>query len=66
MTLYDDLSPPAMHIESLSPSQFGAAVSLWQDAGLARPWNDPTATGAGSTTLRSAPTGGATATTTSW
>ena len=55
MTLYDDLSPRAMHIESLSPSQFGAAVSLWQDAGLARPWNDPMAD------LR-----GATATTTSW
>jgi ribosomal protein S18 acetylase RimI-like enzyme len=30
-----------MHIESLSPSEFGAAVALWRDAGLARPWNDP-------------------------
>ncbi|HEY2317492.1 MAG TPA: GNAT family acetyltransferase [Solirubrobacteraceae bacterium] len=30
-----------MHIESLSPSQFGAAIALWHDAGLIRPWNDP-------------------------
>ena len=30
-----------MHIESLSPSQFDAAVALWHDAGLTRPWNDP-------------------------
>jgi len=30
-----------MHIESLSPSQFDAAITLWHDAGLTRPWNDP-------------------------
>jgi ribosomal protein S18 acetylase RimI-like enzyme len=30
-----------MHIESLSPSQFDAAIALWRDAGLTRPWNDP-------------------------
>jgi ribosomal protein S18 acetylase RimI-like enzyme len=30
-----------MHIESLTPSEFDAAVALWQDAGLTRPWNDP-------------------------
>jgi ribosomal protein S18 acetylase RimI-like enzyme len=30
-----------MHIESLSPSQFDAAIELWHDAGLTRPWNDP-------------------------
>ena len=30
-----------MHIESLSPSQFEAAVALWHEAGLTRPWNDP-------------------------
>jgi ribosomal protein S18 acetylase RimI-like enzyme len=30
-----------MHIESLSPSEFDAAVALWHDAGLTRPWNDP-------------------------
>ncbi|MGZ4176687.1 MAG: GNAT family acetyltransferase [Solirubrobacteraceae bacterium] len=30
-----------MHIESLSPSQFQAAIALWHDAGLTRPWNDP-------------------------
>ena len=30
-----------LHIESLSPSHFGAAVELWHDAGLTRPWNDP-------------------------
>jgi hypothetical protein len=32
-----------MHIGSLSPSEFGAAVALWHDAGLTRPWNDPLA-----------------------
>lgn len=32
-----------MHIESLSPSHFDAAVGLWHDAGLTRPWNDPMA-----------------------
>jgi ribosomal protein S18 acetylase RimI-like enzyme len=30
-----------MHIASLSPSQFGAAIALWHDVGLTRPWNDP-------------------------
>ena len=30
-----------MHIESLSPSHFDAAVALWREAGLTRPWNDP-------------------------
>jgi ribosomal protein S18 acetylase RimI-like enzyme len=30
-----------MHIESLSLSQFEAAVALWHEAGLTRPWNDP-------------------------
>jgi ribosomal protein S18 acetylase RimI-like enzyme len=30
-----------MHIESLSPSDFDAAIALWHDAGLTRPWNDP-------------------------
>lgn len=30
-----------MHIASLSPSQFQAAIALWHDAGLTRPWNDP-------------------------
>jgi ribosomal protein S18 acetylase RimI-like enzyme len=32
-----------MHIESLVPSDFDAAVALWHDAGLTRPWNDPMA-----------------------
>jgi ribosomal protein S18 acetylase RimI-like enzyme len=32
-----------MDIESLSPSDFDAAVALWHDAGLTRPWNDPMA-----------------------
>lgn len=36
-------SGTAMHIESLSPSHFDAAVGLWHDAGLTRPWNDPMA-----------------------
>jgi ribosomal protein S18 acetylase RimI-like enzyme len=30
-----------MHIESLSPPHFDAAITLWHDAGLTRPWNDP-------------------------
>jgi ribosomal protein S18 acetylase RimI-like enzyme len=30
-----------MHIESLAPAQFDAAIALWHDAGLTRPWNDP-------------------------
>jgi hypothetical protein len=30
-----------MHIASLSPSQFDAAIALWHDVGLTRPWNDP-------------------------
>lgn len=30
-----------MHIESLATSDFDAAVALWHDAGLTRPWNDP-------------------------
>ena len=32
-----------MRIESLPPSQFDAAVALWREAGLTRPWNDPIA-----------------------
>jgi ribosomal protein S18 acetylase RimI-like enzyme len=34
-------SSRTMHIESLSPSQFNAAIALWHDVGLTRPWNDP-------------------------
>jgi hypothetical protein len=30
-----------MRIESLSPPEFDAAVALWHEAGLTRPWNDP-------------------------
>jgi hypothetical protein len=30
-----------MHITSLTPPDFDAAVALWQDAGLTRPRNDP-------------------------
>ncbi len=30
-----------MHITSLTPADFDAAITLWQDAGLTRPWNDP-------------------------
>ena len=30
-----------MHIESLVPWQFDAAIALWHDVGLTRPWNDP-------------------------
>lgn len=36
-----DIVSQTMHIESLSPSDFDAAVALWHDAGLTRPWNDP-------------------------
>lgn len=32
-----------MHIESLAPPEFDAAVALWHDVGLTRPWNDPIA-----------------------
>jgi ribosomal protein S18 acetylase RimI-like enzyme len=32
-----------MDIASLSPSDFDAAVALWHDVGLTRPWNDPMA-----------------------
>ena len=32
-----------MIIEPLTPAQFDAAVTLWQDAGLTRPWNAPLA-----------------------
>src|ERR1700749_2966966 len=30
-----------MRIESLSPSEFEAAVALWRGGGLTPPWNDP-------------------------
>jgi ribosomal protein S18 acetylase RimI-like enzyme len=30
-----------MQIGPLSPVHFDAAIQLWQDAGLTRPWNDP-------------------------
>lgn len=46
-----------MHIEPLSPSDFDAAVALWREVGLTRPWNDPiddlrrAVTGPGSTVL---------------
>ncbi len=30
-----------MQIGPLPPVHFDAAVQLWQDAGLTRPWNDP-------------------------
>lgn len=30
-----------MLIEPLSPARIDAAVALWRDAGLTRPWNDP-------------------------
>jgi ribosomal protein S18 acetylase RimI-like enzyme len=32
-----------MKIEPLPDDLFGAAVRLWQDSGLTRPWNDPEA-----------------------
>jgi ribosomal protein S18 acetylase RimI-like enzyme len=32
-----------MKIEPLPESLYGAAVQLWQDSGLTRPWNDPEA-----------------------
>lgn len=30
-----------MLIEPLSPAHFDAAIELWHEAGLTRPWNDP-------------------------
>jgi GNAT superfamily N-acetyltransferase len=30
-----------MLIEPLSPARIDAAVALWREAGLTRPWNDP-------------------------
>lgn len=30
-----------MQIEPLPPHLYAAAVALWHDAGLTRPWNDP-------------------------
>jgi len=30
-----------MRIDTLSPPHFAAAIALWHDAGLTRPWNDP-------------------------
>jgi ribosomal protein S18 acetylase RimI-like enzyme len=30
-----------MHIGPLSPSDFDAAVALWREVGLTRPWNNP-------------------------
>ena len=30
-----------MLIGPLPPAQFDAAIQLWHDAGLTRPWNDP-------------------------
>ncbi|HTU96658.1 MAG TPA: GNAT family acetyltransferase [Solirubrobacteraceae bacterium] len=32
-----------MDIEPLTPPEFDAAVALWHQAGLTRPWNDPMA-----------------------
>lgn len=32
-----------MRIEPLPETLYGAAVELWQDSGLTRPWNDPAA-----------------------
>lgn len=32
-----------MEIEPASPKRFGDVVSLWEAAGLTRPWNDPDA-----------------------
>ena len=32
-----------MDIVPLAPSQHDAAVALWHEVGLTRPWNDPVA-----------------------
>ena len=32
-----------MVIESLTPAQFDAAIELWNEVGVTRPWNDPLA-----------------------
>jgi GNAT superfamily N-acetyltransferase len=34
-------SSGAMQIAPLSPARYEAAVALWREAGLTRPWNDP-------------------------
>jgi ribosomal protein S18 acetylase RimI-like enzyme len=57
-----------MQIAPLSPSEFDAAVALWHEVGLTRPWNDPLAdlrravSGPSSTVLAGHESGGLVAT----
>ncbi len=53
-----------MRIEPLPEALYGAAIRLWHDSGLTRPWNDPEAdlrrasSGSASAVLAAVPDGG--------
>jgi len=55
---------PATRIEPLPEALYGAAIKLWHDCGLTRPWNDPKAdlrkamAGSSSTVLAAVEDGG--------